>query len=74
MKLYPKKQVLLRENMKVGQIVKKLDNVNKWLVSYYDEYNKFKYTVIEEVDIIEENEYKIIKNRINTINDILKDL
>lgn len=74
MKLYPKKQVLLRENMKVGQIVKKLDNVNKWLVSYYDEYNKFKYTVIEEVDIIEENEYQIIKNRINTINDILKDL
>lgn len=74
MRLYPKKQVLLRENMKVGQIIKKLDNVNKWLVSYYDEYNKFKYTVIEEVDIIEENEYQIIKNRINTINDILKDM
>ena len=74
MKLYPKKQVLLRENMKVGQIVKKLTTINKWLVSYYDDKNKFKYAVIDEIDIIEENEYQIIKNRINTINEILKDL
>lgn len=74
MRLYPKKQVLLRENMKVGQVVKKLETVNKWLVSYYDDNNKFKYVVIEEMDIIEENEYEIIKNRINTINEILKDL
>ena len=74
MRLYPKKQVLLRENMKVGQVVKKLETGNKWLVSYYDDNNKFKYVVIEEMDIIEENEYEIIKNRINTINQILKDL
>ena len=74
MKLYPKKQVLLRENMKVGQIIKKIDDKNKWLVSYYDDNNRFKYVLINENDIIEEDEYQIIKNRINTINEILKDI
>lgn len=74
MRLYPKQQVLLRENMKIAQVVRKIEGKEKWLVSYYDDHNKFKYAVIEEVDIIEENEYEIIKNRINTINEILKDL
>ena len=74
MRLYPKQQVLLRENMKIAQVVRKIEGKEKWLVSYYDDHNKFKYAVIEEVDIIEENEYEIIKKRINTINDILKDL
>jgi hypothetical protein len=73
MRLYPKQQVLLRENMKIAQVIKKLKHDKKWLVSYYDEFNKFKYIVISEVDIIEQNEYEIIKKRINTINDILKD-
>jgi hypothetical protein len=74
MRLYPKQQVLLRENMKIAQVVRKIDNKEKWLVSYYDDSNKFKYSVISEMDIIEESEYEIIKRRINTINDILKDL
>jgi hypothetical protein len=74
MRLYPKQQVLLRENMKIAQVVRKIDNKEKWLVSYYDDNNKFKYVVISEMDIIEESEYEIIKKRINTINDILKDL
>ncbi len=74
MRLYPKQQVLLRENMKIAQVVKKLTDKEKWLVSYYDDHNKFKYTVVSEMDIIEENEYEVIKRRINTINDILKDL
>ena len=74
MRLYPKQQVLLRENMKIAQVVRKIDNKEKWLVSYYDDSNKFKYAVISEMDIIEESEYEIIKRRINTINDILKDL
>ena len=74
MRLYTRQQVLLRENMKIAQVVKKLTDKEKWLVSYYDDNNKFKYAVISEMDIIEENEYEIIKKRINTINDILKDL
>lgn len=74
MRLYPKQQVLLRENMKIAQVVKKLTDKEKWLVSYYGDNNKFKYTVVSEMDIIEENEYEVIKRRINTINDILKDL
>jgi len=74
MRLYPKQQVLLRENMKIAQVVKKLPDKEKWLVSYYGDNNKFKYAVISEMDIIEESEYEIIKKRINTINDILKDL
>jgi len=74
MRLYPKQQVLLRENMKIAQVVKKIEDKEKWLVSYYDDHNKFKYTVVSEMDIIEENEYEVIKRRINTINDILKDL
>jgi hypothetical protein len=74
MKLRIKQQVLLRKNMKIAQVVKKLEGKEKWLVSYYDNHNKFKYLVISEMDIIEEGEYGIIKNRINTINNILKDL
>jgi hypothetical protein len=74
MRLYTRQQVLLRENMKIAQVVKKINNQEKWLVSYYDDNNKFKYAVVSEMDIIEESEYEIIKKRINTINDILKDL
>jgi hypothetical protein len=74
MRLYTRQQVLLRENMKIAQVVKKINNQEKWLVSYYDDNNKFKYAVVSEMDIIEENEYEIIKRRINIINDILKDL
>ena len=73
MKLYPKQQVLLRDNMKIAQVVRKIDNKEKWLVSFYDN-NKLKYSVISEMDIIEDDEYEIIKKRINTINEILKDI
>lgn len=70
---YIDQKVLLRKNMKMGQIVKKLPNDNsKFIVSYYDDNNKLKYDIITETDIIDENEYQIIRKRINTINKILK--
>lgn len=71
MKRYINQRVLLRKNLKIGQISKILPN-NFFLVSYYDENNKFNYLLISDDDIIEESEYEIIRNRINTINKILK--
>jgi hypothetical protein len=71
MKLYPKKSVLLRDCFKIASIIKKIDKEDKWLVSYYDDKNKFSYKLITEEDIIEEEEYLIIKNRINKINKLL---
>lgn len=73
MKLYNKQKILLRENMKIAEVIKKIPNKEKWLVSYYEN-NKLRHSIISEIDIIEEDEYLIIKNRINTINNILKDL
>lgn len=71
MKLYKNKKVLLRDNFKISKIEKKLNN-NRWLVSFYNENNKFIYKIINgEEDIIEESEYEIIKNRNNKINKIL---
>lgn len=71
MKRYINQRVLLRKNLKIGQIVKVLPN-EFFLVSYYDDNNKFNYLLVSELDIIEESEYEIIRNRINTINKILK--
>jgi hypothetical protein len=47
---------------------------DKWLVSFYDDRNKFRYKIVTEMDIIEEDEYQVIQKRINGINEILKDL
>jgi len=66
---YIDQKVLLRKNMKMGQVVKSLPN-SKFLVSYYEK-NILKYDVIEEADVIEKSEYEIIKKRINLINKIL---
>ena len=59
--------------MKIAQVIKKITNKEKWIVTYYEN-NKLKYSVIGEIDIIEEDEYEVIKKRINTINEILKDI
>ncbi len=66
---YPNTQVILRKTLKKGLIVKKLDG-QRMLVSYYDN-NKLKYEVITELDIIDDDEYLKIRNRINTINKII---
>jgi hypothetical protein len=57
--------------MKMATIVKKVVDKDKWIVSYYNESNKFVHDVIGEVDIINDDEYEIIKKRINLINKIL---
>jgi hypothetical protein len=62
--------ILLRDTMKLGKIVKVLPD-EKYLVSYYDESNKFKYCIITEMDIMDEEEYKIIQKRINSINKLI---
>ena len=67
---YPDQIILLRETMKLATIVKKVEE-DKYLISYYDENNKFKYKLITEWDIMDEKEYEIIKNRINSINKLL---
>jgi hypothetical protein len=71
MKLYKNQKVLLRKNMKMATVVKKVTNKDKWIVTYYDQNNKFVYDVISEIDIIDDLEYEIIKRRINLINKIL---
>lgn len=72
MRFYIDQKVLLRKNMKMATVVKKLTGTAKWVVSYYDENNKFVHDVITELDVIDDNEYEIIKRRINLINKILK--
>lgn len=70
---YIDQKVLLRKNMKIGQIIKPLpSDKSKFVVSYYDDDNKLQYDIITEVDIIEEEEYEIIRKRVNTINKLLK--
>jgi len=62
--------ILLRDTMKLGRIAKVLPD-EKYLVSYYNDENKFKYRVITEMDIMDEKEYKIIQKRINSINKLI---
>lgn len=69
--MYLNQQVILRENLKVATIVKIISESNKYLVSYYDEKNIFKHSLISKDDTIDSSEYEIIKNRINTINKLL---
>lgn len=66
---YVKQQVVLRKNLKLGQIVKSLPD-HKYLVSYYEN-NNLEYDVITNVDIVDKEEYEIIRNRINLINKLL---
>ena len=71
MRLYTDQKILLRKNMKMATVIKKVADKDKWVVSYYDENNKFVYDVVSDLDIIDDNEYEIIKSRINLINKIL---
>lgn len=71
MNLYKNKKVLIRKNMKMATVVKKVSNKESWIVTYYDENNKFTHDVITEEDVIDEKEYEIIKQRINKINKLL---
>lgn len=66
------KYVILREGLYKAKVDKKIENTNKWLVSYYDINNKFKWKIITEDDIMEEEEYLKIKERHNKINKILE--
>ena len=68
---YKNQKVILRKGLVMAQIIKTLPN-EKFLVSFYDEKNKFKYEIIEEAEIIDNMEYNIIKSRINKINIILE--
>jgi hypothetical protein len=65
--------ILLRDTLKLASIVKKLDDNERYLCSYYDENNKFKYKVITEMDVMDEEEYEIYRKRMNSINELLKD-
>ena len=67
---YTDQVILLRETLKLATIVKKVEE-DKYLVSYYDKDNKFKYKLITEWDIMDEKEYEIIKKRINNINRLI---
>jgi len=70
-KHYKGEIVLLRDNLLKASIVKVLENTTKYLVSFYVK-NKFMYRIVEETDIIDEQEYEIIRYRINNINKLLK--
>lgn len=67
---YTDQKIILRKNLLLGQIVKILPN-SRFLVSFYEN-NKFKYDIITETDIVDEEEYEIIRKRINTINKLIK--
>lgn len=66
---YTDQKIIIRKNLLLGQIVKILPN-NRFLISFYEN-NKFKYDVITELDIVDEEEYEVIRKRINTINKLI---
>lgn len=69
---YVDQKVILRKNLLLGQIVRIIPNGNL-LVSFYEN-NVFKYEVItSDSEIVEEDEYEVIRHRINTINKLLGD-
>ena len=70
MYFYTNQTILLRDYIKIATIVKKLED-DRYLCSYYDDENKFKYKIITEMDVMDEKEYEIYRKRINSINDIL---
>lgn len=70
MRRWEEQNVLMRDLMKIGKIVKVMED-DRYLVSYYDERNKFKYRMITEADIIDQEEYEIIRKRVNSINKLL---
>ena len=70
MYFYTNQTILLIDYIKIATIVKKLED-DRYLCSYYDDENKFKYKIITEMDVMDEKEYEIYRKRINSINDIL---
>lgn len=65
---YYKGCTILLRNLKKATVVKKIKN--DYLVNYYID-NKLVHDLITEYDIIDEDEYEIIKNRINLINKLI---
>lgn len=66
------KYVILRSGLYKAKIEKKIIGQNLWVVSYYDEQNKYQIRIIGEYEVIEENEYNKIKERHNKINKLLE--
>lgn len=69
---YIGERVLLAKNLKIATVVKFREDSNKYVVSYYNNANKFIHELITIEDIMEPEEYDRIKLRNNNIIDILK--
>jgi len=65
-------RVLLSKNLKIATIVKIREDNDKYVVSYYNESNKFVHELITDDDIMEPDEYEKVRTRNNNIRDILK--
>lgn len=63
--------VILGKTLKLATVVKNNDN-GTIVVSYYDSKNKMIYELINNDDIITNEQYEVIRNRTNTIIDILR--
>lgn len=66
------KYVILRHGLYKAKIEKKITDKELWVVSYYDETNKYTTRIIRKNEVIEENEYNKIKERHNKINKLLE--
>lgn len=66
------KYVILRHGLYKAKIEKKISDQELWVVSFYDENNKYTTRIIREDEVIEENEYNKIKERHNKINKLLE--
>lgn len=66
------KYVILRHGLYKAKIEKKITDKELWVVSYYDETNKYTTRIIRKDEVIEENEYNKIKERHNKINKLLE--
>ncbi len=66
------KYVIIRQGLYKAKIDKKIPDKELWVVSYYDENNKYTTRIIGENEVIEENEYNKIKERHNKINKLLE--
>ena len=65
-------RVILNKTLKYATIVNVNHDNGNLVVCYYNNENKMVYELITNDDIITDEQYEIIKNRTNTIIDILK--
>lgn len=71
MNYYKNSKVILSKTLGYATVVNVNDD-GKIVVSYYDKDNKVIHALVTKDDILSDEQYEVIRNRLNTIIDIIK--